>query len=170
MGHDNIKVDHIGFTAKPGGRKWADSALVDAFITMCVNLEHWTDFEPDKPDDVACRFTHYSREDWDYLVDEDSVNDIIYKEILEQDKVPTDNRVVLYTVSDDDIYLWEGPANSGLDEKIQKRFYEFVKTNARKVMKEEVAGLVKRGMATGLSRQDLIELVNEATIDEIMAS
>lgn len=157
MGHDNIKIDHIGFETKPDSRKWADEALVDAFLSSEADrsLAHWVDMPG---------------HEWKDLWQLDDLEDYIYEEELQQ-KVPIDNREIYWTSKGAyHVYFWEGPADSGLHDKIQERFHKFAKANARKVMKKEVADLVKRGMATGLSREDLIELVNEASIEEVMVS
>lgn len=154
MGHDNIQIDHIGFETKPGSRKWADEALVDAFLKEAGD-NHFVDDIPG----------HEFKE----LIAWGDAEEHIYEEELQQ-KIPTSDRVVYWTSYGSGVCFWEGPAGADLYDEIQRRFHEFAKAHARKVMKEEVAHMVRRGMGTGLSREDIIELVNEASIEEVMGA
>jgi len=57
-----------------------------------------------------------------------------------------------------------------LKKKLQEDFLEFERENAPGIMKEEIAKVVKRGLSLGLSRDDLIRLVDEVSVEEVMES
>lgn len=97
----------------------------------------------------------------------------VYHEVLECD-VPNGERFVLWCPTPDDrrLYAWEGP-KSALKEtmgRLDSDYARYGKAEASRILKKEAESLVERAVGAGVSREDLMDIVNDAIVKSVMVS
>lgn len=142
----------------PGASYWADEALVIAFVEEKLR----------NPQRDGLYDSDWPRQDFREAAldgDYDLIKEI-YETSMKLTEMPEGQREILWMSFEDNVVFWEGP--KGTYQRVEEQFQAFAQDNAQEIMRQEVMKVIKRGMALGLSRGDLMGLVNEVLVSEVM--